>query len=139
MKKSAVLYLVASLLFFSTALDAQKTAKKETKKETKKERKTTTVTKKDGSADMRYKANKEAKQSNTIAKTAKVEKKETKVNEPAAREEKKVTTTKKTSTTTATSVDKVVGKDASGRTIYEGPRGGRYYMTANGNKEYIKH
>ena len=34
--------------------------------------------------------------------------------------------------------DPVVGTDAKGRTIYEGKRGGRYYVNANGNKEYIK-
>jgi hypothetical protein len=36
------------------------------------------------------------------------------------------------------SADKAVGTDAKGRTIYEGPRGGRYVLTAKGNKEYIK-
>ena len=36
------------------------------------------------------------------------------------------------------SADKAVGTDAKGRTIYEGPRGGRYVLTANGNKEYLK-
>ncbi len=36
------------------------------------------------------------------------------------------------------SPDKIVGKDDKGRTIYEGPRGGRYYINSNGNKEYIK-
>lgn len=34
--------------------------------------------------------------------------------------------------------DKVVGTDAKGRTIYEGKKGGRYTLTAAGNKEYIK-
>jgi colicin import membrane protein len=34
--------------------------------------------------------------------------------------------------------DKVFGKDAKGRTIYEGPRGGHYYINSKGNKEYIK-
>lgn len=34
--------------------------------------------------------------------------------------------------------DKVVGTDAKGRTIYEGSKGGRYTLTAAGNKEYIK-
>lgn len=36
------------------------------------------------------------------------------------------------------SSDKAVGTDAKGRTIYEGPRGGRYVLTAKGNKEYLK-
>jgi hypothetical protein len=34
--------------------------------------------------------------------------------------------------------DKAVGTDAKGRTIYQGPKGGRYTLTAAGNKEYIK-
>lgn len=34
--------------------------------------------------------------------------------------------------------DRVVGTDAKGRTIYQGPRGGRYYLNSHGNKEYIK-
>lgn len=34
--------------------------------------------------------------------------------------------------------DRVVATDSKGRTIYEGPRGGRYYINKNGNKEYIK-
>ena len=34
--------------------------------------------------------------------------------------------------------DKISGKDDKGRTIYEGPRGGRYYINTNGNKTYIK-
>ncbi|SDW80611.1 PBCV-specific basic adaptor domain-containing protein [Hydrobacter penzbergensis] len=39
---------------------------------------------------------------------------------------------------TAKTADKVVGTDAKGRTIYEGPRGGHYYINKNGNKEYVK-
>lgn len=34
--------------------------------------------------------------------------------------------------------DKVIGKDAQGRTLYEGPRGGQYYINGNGNKTYVK-
>jgi len=56
-----------------------------------------------------------------------------------------VTTPTTTPTTTKTvpqpvnkSADKAVGTDAKGRTIYEGPRGGRYVLTASGHKEYIK-
>src|SRR5579871_5839799 len=63
----------------------------------------------------------------------------------------KNTTTTTTTTTPATpktttpktqpvnkSADKAVGTDAKGRTIYEGPRGGRYTLSPSGNKEYIK-
>jgi PBCV-specific basic adaptor domain len=34
--------------------------------------------------------------------------------------------------------DKTVGTDDKGRTIYEGPRGGQYYINSNGNKTYLK-
>ena len=34
--------------------------------------------------------------------------------------------------------DKVAGKDDKGRTIYQGPRGGQYYINSNGNKTYLK-
>ncbi|MBL7997191.1 MAG: hypothetical protein JNL32_01005 [Candidatus Kapabacteria bacterium] len=34
--------------------------------------------------------------------------------------------------------DKVVGKTADGKEIYEGPRGGRYTLSASGKKQYIK-
>ncbi|MBK6977996.1 MAG: hypothetical protein IPH28_13570 [Cytophagaceae bacterium] len=52
-------------------------------------------------------------------------------------------TTKGTQANTTTqrkvaSDDKSIGKDDKGRTIYEGPRGGRYYINSNGNKTYIK-
>jgi colicin import membrane protein len=51
----------------------------------------------------------------------------------------KTTTTPKTVTQGVNkSADKAVGTDAKGRTIYEGPKGGRYVLTAAGNKEYIK-
>jgi hypothetical protein len=34
--------------------------------------------------------------------------------------------------------DKAISTDAKGRTIYQGPRGGKYYIDKNGNKEYVK-
>ena len=34
--------------------------------------------------------------------------------------------------------DKQVGKDEKGRTIFEGSRGGQYYINSNGNKTYLK-
>ena len=39
---------------------------------------------------------------------------------------------------TAKVADKSIGADAQGRTIYQGPRGGKYYINKNGNKEYVK-
>ena len=34
--------------------------------------------------------------------------------------------------------DKVISTDTKGRTIYEGSRGGHYYINKNGKKEYVK-
>ena len=34
--------------------------------------------------------------------------------------------------------DPVIGTDSKGRQIYQGKRGGKYYLTKSGNKEYIK-
>ncbi|HEY9002552.1 MAG TPA: hypothetical protein VIM89_14440 [Mucilaginibacter sp.] len=35
------------------------------------------------------------------------------------------------------SADKAIGKDASGRTVYLGPKGGQYVLSASGKKEYL--
>lgn len=62
----------------------------------------------------------------------------------ASKSRQKATTITSTTTRQApvnqpnTSADPVIGTDAKGRTIYQGKRGGRYYINANGNKEYIK-
>jgi hypothetical protein len=34
--------------------------------------------------------------------------------------------------------DQSIGTDTKGRTIYQGKKGGHYYINQNGNKEYIK-
>lgn len=34
--------------------------------------------------------------------------------------------------------DKKVGVDAKGRTLYTGPRGGRYYIDDKGKKHYVR-
>lgn len=34
--------------------------------------------------------------------------------------------------------DKQVGRDEKGRTVFEGSRGGQYYINSNGNKTYLK-
>lgn len=53
----------------------------------------------------------------------------------------RVATVKTTAAQTAAAAkvtDKVVSTDAKGRTIYQGPKGGQYYINASGTKEYIK-
>lgn len=85
---------------------------------------------KEGKPDMRLKAN-------NVTKSEQVQVQKSNLPPPAVT--KSVTQSTKSSTTTTTNNhDKVVETDAKGRTIYEGPRGGRYYITKNGNKEYIK-
>lgn len=43
-----------------------------------------------------------------------------------------------TTISTSTPTTKSSGTTTSGRTIYTGPRGGKYYINSNGNKTYIK-
>ena len=138
--------------------EAQKKADKEKKKEDKDAAKAakatskSTGTNKDGSPDMRLKVNKDAAKAKqtpapvvnnpTVTKpvvttpavikptvTAPV------VTKPAA---PKVTPPQPATTPAVKTVDKVIGTDDKGRTIYEGSRGGHYYINKNGNKEYVK-
>jgi colicin import membrane protein len=56
---------------------------------------------------------------------------------------KKATKAKTAATKTAAegvnkSEDKAIGKDAKGRTIYLGPKGGQYTVSESGKKVYIK-
>ena len=108
------------------------TVTKDTKKQ--KKEKTTTVQsnglKKDGTPDMRLKANKTKVQTTTTTVVQPT---------PKVNPTPPVVTTQKTATTATTKVaDKVIETDAKGRTIYQGPKGGKYYINKNGNKEYIK-
>ena len=95
-----------------------------------------TGTNKDGSPDMRLKKNKDSVKAamNKPVPPPPV------VSKPVA--PATTATTPKTTTPAVNppnkSADKVVGTDDKGRTIYEGPRGGRYYINKNGNKEYVK-
>ncbi|MEO6820560.1 MAG: hypothetical protein ABI266_00505 [Ginsengibacter sp.] len=50
----------------------------------------------------------------------------------------KITKTTVDRNSTVKIADKAIGSDAKGRTIYLGPKGGKYYLDKNGNKEYIK-
>jgi colicin import membrane protein len=121
---------------------ATTTAPKTTKKEKKAKTTTTTTTapattvqtkgaKKNGTPDMRLKANKvkattPATTAAPTAATKSVKAPKTKAAPAAAL------------AATAKTADKAIGTDAKGRTIYQGPRGGKYYINKNGNKEYVK-
>ena len=88
---------------------------------------------KDGTPDKRMKGNKGKEVKNvpmvtpvkpTTTKPVTVTPKITKVTPPV--------------TPKTTTPDKMIGTDAKGRQIFQGPRGGKYYITSKGNKEYIK-
>lgn len=51
---------------------------------------------------------------------------------------KEVTSKKEVKDVTTVIKDKEVGKTADGKTIYEGPKGGKYTISENGKKVYIK-
>lgn len=50
----------------------------------------------------------------------------------------KSSTVNSSSSNTSTQNSISTGTTSSGRTIYTGPRGGKYYINSNGNKTYIK-
>lgn len=127
--------IIAIALMFTTAglLQAQTptAVKKDTKKE--KKEKTTSVQSKglknDGTPDMRLKANKTKVQTTTTTVQP----------APKVNPTPTVVTTQKAATTSTTKgADKVIETDAKGRTIYQGPKGGKYFINKNGNKEYVK-
>lgn len=78
-------------------------------------------------AKARAKARKEAR-----AKTKNVDK------ESTSAQRTKPMPRRTTTVHTTNSSDKIVGKTEEGRDIYQGPRGGHYYLTDSGNKEYVK-
>ncbi|HVT84194.1 MAG TPA: hypothetical protein VHD35_03285 [Chitinophagaceae bacterium] len=166
MKKIVMILLLLGTC--SLAFAQKTTSKTDKSKTTTKEVKKSTGVNKNGSPDMRLKANKEAKKAaeekakqeeeakKAAAEKAKQEKEAKKVAEEKAKKEEdakktaaektkkeseaKAKSTAKTSiqkANVANTPDKIVGKDSKGRTIYEGPRGGRYYINASGTKEYI--
>jgi hypothetical protein len=66
---------------------------------------------------------------NTFAQKTDSLKKETKT---------KVATTKTTTESVNKSADKTIGKDAQGKTVYVGPKGGQYTLSESGKKSYLK-
>jgi hypothetical protein len=148
MKRIILFSLFLGLLITGQTVFAQKkTTKKqasETKTTEKKETKTvshkSTGVNKDGTPDMRLKANKEAKRD--AERSAAVSAAAPSTTTTPVTTTKTQTTSRRTTTTTsaapAANGDKVIGTDDKGRTIYEGKRGGHYYINKNGNKEYVK-
>jgi len=132
------LFTIALLIGTSTTAFAQqksKTKAKTSKTTKKKVTKKATTTKKVATSK---------KPSTTTKK--KVTSKSTKAVKPKTTATKKTTTAKKTTSTKKTSTakkvynkpnkskDKSIGKDAKGRIIYQGPKGGKYYINSKGKK-----
>ena len=88
------------------------------------------------------KAERDAKKADKVADAKTKDSKKVADKNPTVRPEPApVKTVKKVDKATekaAAGEDKIIGKDDKGRTIYEGPRGGRYYINSNGNKTYTK-
>ncbi|MDQ2719491.1 MAG: hypothetical protein M3Z26_07000 [Bacteroidota bacterium] len=123
-----------------SAMAAQKKADREARKLAKQQQKdknaatnvqSSTGLNKNGTPDKRLKANRQPKvQSQSQASTQS--------QAPVPANTQATQMKPQTGHSSANNTDKVVSTDAKGRTIYEGSRGGHYYITKNGNKEYIK-
>ncbi len=94
---------------------------------------------KNGTPDMRYKANKNKTAAQTSASTMQPSQEKT---QAAATQKAPINNSATTTQTPAggstNNSGKVIGQDNKGRTIYEGPRGGHYYINGKGHKEYVK-
>ena len=124
MKKAFPALLAFSILFISVHAQAQTTpASKDSAKAAKK------------TAKAQAKADKAKPAATTTAPAVKPT---APAPTPAVKPATPTTAPKTVSQGVNKSTDKAVGTDAKGRTIYEGPKGGRYTLTAAGNKEYIK-
>jgi hypothetical protein len=140
MKKLFTLALSAFILLGANTF-AQKvdSLKKSTKTKTK-----TTVTKASKKADdATATATKKADDTKTVATTTATKKADDAKAAATSTATKKTTETKTATTKAVTegvnkSADKAVGKDAKGRTIYMGPKGGQYTLSESGKKNYIK-
>jgi hypothetical protein len=147
MKKIIItLALIMGTLGFVTAQTAPAAVKETKQKKVKSSTVQTTTTpsngmKKDGTPDMRLKANKTKVQSTTTTvQPAPAAQPATAVKTQAVTKPSQVHVQQSTQTTstTAKTADKSIGTDSKGRTIYQGPKGGKYYINPNGNKEYVK-
>jgi len=139
----AIAFLLGSVGFTYAQTTTTAATKKQKKEKTAPAATTATQTnglKKDGTPDMRLKANK-TKAPATTTTTAPTTQPVTKVQTQAPAQPKpkpQTQTTQLTKTTPVKTADAVIGTDAKGRTLYQGPKGGKYYINKNGNKEYVK-
>ena len=132
----------AGFTYAQTTTPAATTKKQKKEKTTSVQTTTTKSTglKKDGTPDMRLKANKtKAQTTTTVAPAATpVTKTQTTVQPKPIQQVQPKVQTQVSKTTSVKTADAVIGTDAKGRTLYQGPKGGKYYINKNGNKEYVK-
>ncbi len=145
----ALIFGSAGFMYAQTPTPAA-TAKKQKKEKTTSVQTTTTQStglKKDGTPDMRLKANKTKAQTTTTTVTpnttpvTKVQTQTTTTVQPKTKPVQQVqpkVQTQVSKTTSVKTADAAIGTDAKGRTLYQGPKGGKYYINKNGNKEYVK-
>ena len=128
------------MLMLQTASFAQTAPKKATHAKAATSPSDSVVLKKDGTPDMRLKANKtKAQTTTTVAPAATpVTKTQTTVQPKPVQQVQPKVQTQVSKTTSVKTADAVIGTDAKGRTLYQGPKGGKYYINKNGNKEYVK-
>ena len=140
----AIALMVGSVGFnYAQTTTPAATTKKQKKEKTTSVQTTTTQStglKKDGTPDMRLKANKtKAQTTTTVAPAATpVTKTQTTVQPKPVQQVQPKVQPQVSKTTSVKTADAVIGTDAKGRTLYQGPRGGKYYINKNGNKEYVK-
>lgn len=147
MKKISNLLFLFVLLFSVMNISAQQateTSKSKVKTEKKAPKQSpaavpATKLKKDGTPDMRYKNKQSGSEKPAAPAVSKQPAVVTPAVKPAPVAKKAVVAAPAVKPAAAANAgDKVVGTDDKNRTIYEGPRGGRYYINKNGNKTYIK-
>lgn len=129
----------------AASIAAQKKADKEAKALAKKQAKETKVASappltaarmnKNGTPDKRFNVNKQPK---AITQVAPQVQPTQSVQVKNSAKPVKVNKSRVVRTSTVKTADKVISTDAKGRSIYQGSRGGKYYIDKNGNKEYIK-
>ncbi|GAC1708729.1 MAG: hypothetical protein NVS9B7_25790 [Flavisolibacter sp.] len=96
---------------------------------------------KNGTPDMRYKVNKNKTAPQTSAPAVlppQVQSQGAAAQKAPVNNAGTISQTPAPSGSSTNNTGKIIGPDSKGRTIYEGPRGGHYYINAKGHKEYVK-
>jgi len=85
----------------------------------------------------KYQADAERFKAEKAAAEKRAEAKQTSKSDAQTTDSQQTTNTQTTQTSTSVTPSSSGQTSSSGRTIYTGPRGGRYYINSHGNKTYI--